>query len=729
MNQAEVSSPDRIIFPESSSRNPLKSQSGAHLQDVHEDSTRDSLRSSWQEQPINGPADLKESLRVLAKLRETPRHFDEDSEDWRSSYGSACLAPWLSFDGEESGRLSFGSRETITKPKDLPRISLDSRECAVLGSSSCLKQSPNSKDLLENIQKSKGQVKDVEQSSGSQKRHASVVAKLMGLEAFPDSVRPIGTSDSARRPKSGGQSPSWKIQDSATNNISCSRLPIELVPLKQQKGGNGESPNSSGSKPVEVPNRQSESLHSVYGEIERRLKVFEFKCTQSEKDLGAVKQILEAIRRKGLLETQRGEECPTDSESREGYQGKYMRPKLNLELAKSCGPKNSHMFSSAEQESDYPRNIESTILIMKPAKLVERDGAGVRTLNSRVMQNGGIAKDQSRVDSSNDSPARQSHEGKSTLGGKVGSNLPNNSSSLGSDTIRESKARRFSEDGLLLEEAIPVLAHKSSPVSVLDVSESTDDSSSPVKKTLNSLGEHCDRDNENKHEADSLLEISRKKLQNVRDLIQKLERLCSTNDEESTDYVAQLCECENPNPDQKYICKILVSSGILLRDLGSGLSTFQLHPSGNPFDPNLFLVLERRKNKNSGAMEEDTSRRRIIFDSVNEILGRKVTGSGIVWHKLVEETLTAQKLLKELCHEIELLEANTKKPRNDDPESRGDGCLRSILWEDVMRGEDKWTCFCRETYDLVTDLEDVIFQELIDEIGITRKAGPRTNSS
>lgn len=237
--------------------------------------------------------------------------------------------------------------------------------------------------------------------------------------------------------------------------------------------------------------------------------------------------------------------------------------------------------------------------------------------------------------------------------------------------------------------------------------------------------EYIDRGHEVQDEAGSSIGFNRKKLQNVERLVQKLKRLNSTHDEESTDYIALLCE--NPSPEHRYISEILVASGILLRDLSSGLSTLQLHPSGHPINPDLFLVLERRKTRNDTVSKEDKSHRRLTFDAVNEILTRKFADTGILRDKLVDETLTAQKLLKELCGEIELLEAKAKRQRSGSI-VEDDGCLRNILREDVMQSTDKWTASSEVTYDTVRELEQMILEGLFDEIGIGEKVGWRTSS-
>lgn len=222
-------------------------------------------------------------------------------------------------------------------------------------------------------------------------------------------------------------------------------------------------------------------------------------------------------------------------------------------------------------------------------------------------------------------------------------------------------------------------------------------------------------------------EINRQKLQNIENLVQKLRRLNSGHDEARTDYIASLCE--NTNPDHRYISEILLASGLLLRDLGSSLTTFQFHSSGHPINPELFLVLEQTKastkpkeheNVVELKPEKEKFHRKLIFDATNEILGGKlklacVGPSAEPWlrpGKITRKTLNAQKLLRELCVEIE--QFNAKKPEYNNLEEE-DG-LKSIFWEDVMCRVESWTDFDGEISGVVLDVERSIFKDLVGEI-------------
>jgi len=211
--------------------------------------------------------------------------------------------------------------------------------------------------------------------------------------------------------------------------------------------------------------------------------------------------------------------------------------------------------------------------------------------------------------------------------------------------------------------------------------------------------------------------------------VQKLRRLNSSHDESQTDHIASLCESTNPN--DRYISEILVTSGLLLTDLTSGLTAFRLHPSGKPINPELYFVLEQTKassllakgetNKDgmtSTIFKPEKLHRKLIFDVVNEILAgklRSVRPSHEPWikpNKLAKKTFSAQMLLKELCIEVELLQAKKQDFSLEEEDER----LKNILREDVMHRSDKWVDFESDLSGIVLDVERSIFKELVNEM-------------
>lgn len=447
--QPEASSFDRIIFPETPSRDAVLTQQSTSphlgrqsldLRDVVKDSMyREarglSVRTSTKEEAVayavkhkdsprplqlsksvdgsygignkgkqNSAVDLNESLRVLAKLREAPWYYNETKERPRSlhdlkeepSHIISKDAPRFSYDEREMNRFSFESRDTIKsnlRLKELPRLSLDSREISMRGSNSDSKSSFISKDLQNGVNPNE-KVYNIQQSLGTQKRPPNVVAKLMGLEALPHSAStsssqsdliksfPVDHNDSLstsskandlnrqiripKSPRSSSKepiSPRWKNPDLIMKPIS--RLPIEPAPWKQQEGNRPSQRPAKFS--AEIPN----PFPTVYSEIEKRLKDLQF--NQSGKDLRALKQILEAMQAKGLLETRKEEQGTNFGIQREhepNCNSASQRPRLLRQRYQQ----NSHLSASTTRSSGSLRGHESPIVIMKPTKLVEKSG-------------------------------------------------------------------------------------------------------------------------------------------------------------------------------------------------------------------------------------------------------------------------------------------------------------------------------------------------------------------
>ncbi|XP_061376724.1 protein LONGIFOLIA 2-like [Gastrolobium bilobum] len=969
---------NRIIFPETPSRDAVMNQPtifphlGRHsldLRDVVKDSMyrdagglsakttakeeasihamkhRDSPRPLQMSKSVDGsyrvgidgkqsvPIDLKESIRVLTKLRETPWYYAETREHPRSSHevkdghwhSISKDAPWFAYDGREISRLSFESRDTIKstpKLKELPRLSLDGKEGSYRAYRSDSKPSHLSRNVGSGTSSSNDKFSSLQHSSATQSRHPSVVAKLMGLEALPNShlacdtqsssTETYSATDNGQFPRSSKKgltrqlrvsnslkcslkdptSPRRKHTDLVMKPISSSRFPIEPAPWKHQDGN-----RSTQKRAIKAPARTPDSFPSVYSEIEKRLKDLEFK--QSGRDLRALKQILEAMQEKGLLESRKEDHAPNVVGSQSDYEPKATNLIQNSRSVRQQSPQGNNFLSSTIKVSDSARAFESPIVIMKPAKLVEKNGISASSAipnggfsGSHKLQSGSVyvdnkngtsstqlAKDQSpknifrdtsanSIDkkassskstrstqsqsrsqqfpkeisqssvkqsgsvsptlqqkklelekrsrpsastSDSNKPRRQSGK-KATESGFQGgkrrpkvpssqlsdvqlSEISNESRSLScqgdeislqsdsitvnsnmdievtsslqsaeiydsqspslkamkqlvSETVQKTSTTRLDED-------VTIAAEHPSPISVLDGSMYRDDVPSPVKQI--SEDPKADDDQESKEKeikdlwnpSDSLSfnstgsgEINRKKLQNIDNLVQKLRQLNSSHDEARIDYIASLCE--NTNPDHRYISEILLASGLLLRDLSSELLTFQLHSSGHPINPELFLVLEQTK-ASSLLSKEETSHgkvaylklintekihRKLIFDAVNEILGAKLGFSTEPWfqpnyNRLTKKTLSAQKLLKELCFEIEKFQAKKQECCLEDEQDDG---LKSMLWEDVMQGSQSFTDFHGEIPGFVLDVERLIFKDLVDEVVIGEAASLRVKS-
>ncbi|GFZ16999.1 hypothetical protein Acr_26g0002690 [Actinidia rufa] len=360
---------DRAIYPETSSRDPAMSQSGASPQfrrqsldlgdgdkaSVCREARRLSVKTTFKEELKDCeqtlPADLKESLRVLAKLRETTRCIDEDSRSScetkdRSLFSFQKDARRYSYDGSDLGRLSFGSWDAFkSTPKlnEFPRLSLDSR----VGSMRSLNS-------------------DSKSISGAHTRPPSVVAKLMGLETLPDadlardhqlwfiktcpvedfdpfssslkSTDPclsIQTSNSLGNLWKEPVSLRWRKPESVMK--SSSMVPIEPAPWKQldRSWGSHKSPL----KRLETPGRETN-----------------------------ISLLLIA---KGLLETRRDEQ-DSNPATRKDHRPRYKSPHISARLVNQQKPHSDHVNHSTNKGANSLRTSESPIVIMRPGKFVEK---------------------------------------------------------------------------------------------------------------------------------------------------------------------------------------------------------------------------------------------------------------------------------------------------------------------------------------------------------------------
>lgn len=218
------------------------------------------------------------------------------------------------------------------------------------------------------------------------------------------------------------------------------------------------------------------------------------------------------------------------------------------------------------------------------------------------------------------------------------------------------------------------------------------------------------------------------KLANVASLLEKLQQLSVNKDEDAppVDHIAFLCQTESP--DQRYLSEILLASGLLMKDLGSGQTGLQLHSSGYPINPDLFLMLEQRKagwvskpegiHQSRNGMKSDPKRahRKLIFDVVNELLFRKFEketsvyslGSFTGTKDLTAQVLSGQQLVKFLSSGIEDLEAEHLRICQKDSSVIPDA--------EILHRLQGWTSFSREVPGMVLEIERSIFKELVDEV-------------
>ncbi|KAL5198978.1 hypothetical protein ABZP36_002490 [Zizania latifolia] len=283
------------------------------------------------------------------------------------------------------------------------------------------------------------------------------------------------------------------------------------------------------------------------------------------------------------------------------------------------------------------------------------------------------------------------------------------------------------------------IPERPSPVSVLDSSFDQDDffHTSKVSNSSTVDDEHHPSSSEPSKPFDMkstklTTQPKNSKLANIASLLQKLQQLSVSKDDveaSPVDHIAFLCETQSP--DHRYVSEILLASGLLMKDLGSGqtgLSEMQLHTSGYLINPDLFLVLEQRKSgwisKTEGMHQSRSTtrpddpkraRRKLMFDAVNELLLQKFEKETTV-HSASSLTggrdplSSGQQLVKTICSGIECLETERSRMCQEDSSVIPDA--------EILQRLEGWSpSFSRrELPAMVLEIERSIFKELVDEV-------------
>ncbi|CAN6708462.1 unnamed protein product [Malus baccata var. baccata] len=340
-----------------------------------------------------------ESFQVPGKLRVAPWSSNEEKD------GSTRFVPKdarrFSYDGRES---RDASKSTV-KLKEIPRLSLDSKERSIRrGCNPETKANYFIKDLQREYGNS-SKMLDLQHEPGSAKRPSNVVAKLMGLD-LSDSVSttdsPLrlintGTSDrsdpfsrSSRATTENKQdifsgillanakkdfsSPQRRSTDSVMKPTLNSKFPVETAPWRQPHRSKGSQ--RSAFKHQEELTKASNSSSSVYGEMEKRLADLEFK--KSGKDLRALKQILEAMQKtKGMTDTRKDHAL--------NFASQISNESISSDSTVKASQRNLQSNISVPataKGSQSPKSYKSPIVIMKPAKLIDKTHSSASMVDS-----------------------------------------------------------------------------------------------------------------------------------------------------------------------------------------------------------------------------------------------------------------------------------------------------------------------------------------------------------
>ncbi|KAK1383527.1 Protein LONGIFOLIA like [Heracleum sosnowskyi] len=342
---------------------------------------KDSPRPLQQNKHVQSEVDRRDvSLRVLGKLRDGP---------WKANEERYSALPLASRDSPRYSYDETKSREKMkstTKFKELPRLSLDSREHSPRIHSSEYRRNQLSRN--DEAARIPSQIITENQEPGSNKKPSAIVARLMGFEPITDSVPTEGQVievKSCLLEDSETISPSLKVcagnrknNDSGLPKINCKKSvsprfkndslftdSTSSLTFPEEQAPRTQTVNNQGSQRQSM-NYQTASTElplasiSVYSEIKKRLSELEF--GKAGKDLRALKQTIEAMEktREGLDSNKNekknlnSEPCTSQSSSNESLnQASTLRRKCN---------------SPVSPTNTSPKNCGTQIVKRKPAK-------------------------------------------------------------------------------------------------------------------------------------------------------------------------------------------------------------------------------------------------------------------------------------------------------------------------------------------------------------------------
>lgn len=345
----------------------------------------DSPRPFQQHKSINQKITRNDgSLRTVGKSRGAPHTAKEQK------YGSPTLTPRDAPRRSYDERISQDKLKSATKFKELPRLSLDSRERSIISSASQSRSNYLPSELYAETGISR-QTICLNQEPGSNKRPSAIVARLMGLEPTPDSI-PTDESQILLKEDSDAISRTSRIYDKSKQNqvtgspivsrisglrydnplkksTSSSKSPLEPAPWKQTD--RKSLPQKQASKIQEALKKSPQTSPSVYGEIQKRLAEIEFK--RSGKDLRALKQILEAMENKReKLENKKEEQVPYFDSHRNECSPPGSFDRASIQQRQTKNPT-----SPIIKGSSSPKRHGSQIVIMKPNKQTEKPATNI----------------------------------------------------------------------------------------------------------------------------------------------------------------------------------------------------------------------------------------------------------------------------------------------------------------------------------------------------------------
>ncbi|KAL1205889.1 Protein LONGIFOLIA 1 [Cardamine amara subsp. amara] len=789
-------------------------QSGLIQTSNGENSVRESTNVSPRWGGKMMPSDMRELVKSSIHKETGTRDEDALSQQPKPARANVSLLKESS-PSRNSNEWSEGRR--VVKLKDSPRFSYDEREMRKTGAK--LKETPRlSLDSRSNSFRSARyscSPEPQELVAGHRRSTSSVIAKLMGLEVIPDESatdqnRENRFCDSPRpTPRVEADLQRSRSSDSIKKMMMPAKFPMKVAPWTQVDGAKNQAKAADA------------TTLTVYGEIQKRLSQLEFK--KSEKDLRALKQILEAMEKthqlinrddddnKTLSSTNFMQRTDNPIPSATSPSSKNFRSSsivvmkaATAPVFKETGISDSASFSPKnvalpnvkvgnlrQTQKAIPRKQSAMDVTPRPGFYKGQTDSTTKNTSTRPLQSkSDMAKSgksqkpsvsprtppkkfgfekQSRPTSPKSEPNKiqrqqlskqqtesasprrkqgiksralqQSEDRLSDESSDLRSLRSDSNVSLTSNLDIEVTSRyKYERNSDIMEQHTPkqrspelgmrslpkplkLTVEQPSPVSVLDVAFDEDESPSPVRKISIVFKEEDNLSSEESQWMNKQRNLCRSIVWPESNMSVKLP---------DTELIEGFMEegAELKNGDHEYISEILLTSG-LLRDIDYSMISIQLHQAHLPINPSLFFVLEQNKTSNVSLQDNkhkgrgfgmanliERSRRKLVFDTINEILARRFAAEGCTKQpsiissisplRTTEKSSRGKELLQTLCSEIDRLQDNSKCILDEDDED--------LIWEDLQSHGMNWKEIEGETPGLVLDIERLIFKDLICEV-------------
>ncbi|GMJ09095.1 hypothetical protein HRI_004578700 [Hibiscus trionum] len=608
--------------------------------------------------------------------------------------------------------------------KDAPRLSLDSR--AVVDAKGSLKprEIRTNASILSANRCESNREEDEEDDNEKQRRSPSVIARLMGLELLPDSNPEQDRKVELRRSASEARGRDLFQHrfidgvDFKSGGVSSNVVRENGAKRDRVSINRSESLRNARAEPVQAPARGMDRRRcfyesadffpvrkqtvSIYGEIEKRLTIR--RIDEPSKDVETLKQILEALQLKGLLHTKK-------ANNRNFVYQHEQSPIVVIKPGKLPGSAVRRIGKDSPPSSYRSRpgprrnlNIESP-----PTMSPRRDQA-------EIERNVGIQSRRKGSISPGRSPNRRQRRGNGNVEQRrvctVQSPRVNvRRTGLDQTSNRLPRNRKPMAEYYDKEEKVFIPAEdQTSTVSESSITTSSQTDTERWKVEGKSLLERCDELLHNIAEmAAATTELQPSPVSVLDSSFYKEDSSPSPVMKRSIDFKDQLAESENEmlspailsieskSEDKTDDCDLIYISDILRAS------------SYLPDDSDVFLLLEKQHRvKGKDTSKVSTLQRKLIFDTIGEILNRK---KQLPPWKLVSFTNSGpgETSLRQIWSEFQKIR---ERDSSDDLLEVICGVLRKDLAEDAING---WEGCPIEMSEAVLDIERLIFRDLIGE--------------